>query len=90
MIVTYGPNSVVAVSETGYATVLVENDAVYGLQASGDVGCLRAVMRRAEVFCKSGRLMCVVDDSNPLKEKLLKVYAKFGFNRVGIAMSREL
>jgi hypothetical protein len=88
--ICYGPNNVVATSEKGFAMLYVENDAVHSLESRGDPACLLAVMRRAEAFCRSGRLLCVVEFSNPLRRKLRKVYKKFGFNPVGTAMVMEM
>ena len=90
MIVVYGPNSVVAMTDAGWAQVTVDNDAAHSLTGSGDPATLRAVMRRAEAFCKSGTMVCVVEHGNPHKEKLTSIYQRFGFKDIGIIMKRRL
>ncbi len=90
MIVSYGSNNVVAISPKGFAMLYVENDAVHSLESKGDPSCLLAVMRRGDIFCRSGRLLLIVDHANPLRRKLRKIYRRFGFAPVGTAMVKEI
>lgn len=90
MIIAYGPDSILAVSGKGYARLVVENDCVHSLEGKGDPSLVRAVCKRAEALAKGNRMICVLEDDNPMKEKLLKMYQRFGFDRIGITMERRL
>jgi hypothetical protein len=90
LLIVYGANSVNAFSKDGMASLVVDNDAVHSLKSTGSAGELRAVMKRADVFCKSGTMVCVVEDDHPSRERLLRLYSKFGFATLGTIMKRTL
>lgn len=90
MIIHYGPNSVSAISPNGFATLMVQRDAVHSLKGNGDPATLRAVCRRAEALCIGDTMVCVVEHDNPLKDRLIRLYAKFGFRDIGLILKKDM
>lgn len=78
------------VSRNGYAHIVVENDAAHSLTGSGDPQTLLGVLRRGDVFCRGETLVCVIEHSNPKKDKLTSLYERFGFKDIGIIMKKEV